>query len=145
MKTLEGKTAFITGGSTGIGLGMARVFARAGMNVVITDIRDEALTSAQQILAGITDNVLALNVDSTDLAALERAADEIERTFGALHVYSQQHGGSKLRRQGAGDAGGKVACDPRGQFLGTTSRHQDISSEDAQPRGGGPHCQYGFV
>ena len=33
MKALEGKTAFVTGGSTGIGLGMARVFARAGMNV----------------------------------------------------------------------------------------------------------------
>ena len=92
MKALEGKTAFVTGGSTGIGLGMARVFARAGMNVVITDIRDEALTSAQQILAEITDNVLALNVDSTDLAALERAADEIERTFGALHVLCNNAG-----------------------------------------------------
>ena len=42
MKNLKGKTAFITGGSTGIGIGfgMATVFARAGMNVAITDIRD---------------------------------------------------------------------------------------------------------
>ena len=47
MQDFQGKTAFITGGSTGIGFGMATVFARAGMNVAITDIRDEELSRAK--------------------------------------------------------------------------------------------------
>lgn len=92
MKTLEGKTAFITGGSTGIGLGMATVFARQKMNVVITDIREEALTSAQQQLSQISDQVLALNVDSTDVDALAAAATEVEHTFGPLHVLCNNAG-----------------------------------------------------
>lgn len=92
MKTLEGKTAFITGGSTGIGLGMATVFARQKMNVVITDIRQEALASAQQQLSQISDQVLALNVDSTDVDALAAAATEVEHTFGPLHVLCNNAG-----------------------------------------------------
>ena len=70
METLASKTAFITGGSTGIGLGMATIFARYDMNVVITDIRDDALAIAEQHLKQITERVLTLNVDSTDLDAL---------------------------------------------------------------------------
>ena len=92
MKTLEGKTAFITGGSTGIGLGMATVFARQKMNVVITDIREEALARAQEQLSQISDQVLALNVDSTDVDALAAAATEVEHTFGPLHVLCNNAG-----------------------------------------------------
>ena len=92
MKILEGKTAFITGGSTGIGLGMATVFARQKMNVVITDIREEALASAQQQLSQISDQVLALNVDSTDVDALAAAATEVEHIFGPLHVLCNNAG-----------------------------------------------------
>ena len=92
MKTLEGKTAFITGGSTGIGLGMATVFARQKMNVIITDIREEALASAQHQLSQISDQVLALNVDSTDVDALAAAAKEVQHTFGPLHVLCNNAG-----------------------------------------------------
>lgn len=38
MKDLSGKTAFVTGGASGIGLSMARAFGRAGMNVMLADI-----------------------------------------------------------------------------------------------------------
>ena len=92
METLAGKTAFITGGSTGIGLGMATIFARHAMNVVITDIRDDALTSAEQHLRQITERVLTLNVDSTDLDALASAAKAVERTFGPLHLLCNNAG-----------------------------------------------------
>ena len=92
MKDLKNKTAFITGGSTGIGFGMATVFARAGMNVAITDIRDEQLAIAERELKTITDNVLTLNVDSTDSSALGNAADELEKTFGPLHVLCNNAG-----------------------------------------------------
>ena len=47
MENFEGKTAFITGGGSGIGLGIAKVFAaKTGMNVVLADVRQEALDEA---------------------------------------------------------------------------------------------------
>lgn len=46
MKDLKGKTAVVTGGASGIGLGMVTRFAKAGMNVVISDIEEPALDSA---------------------------------------------------------------------------------------------------
>jgi NAD(P)-dependent dehydrogenase (short-subunit alcohol dehydrogenase family) len=92
MNDLKNKTAFITGGSSGIGLGMATAFARAGMNVAITDIRDDQLAIAERELKSITDNVLTLNVDSTDLRALENAADELDKSFGPLHVLCNNAG-----------------------------------------------------
>lgn len=86
MDELKGKTALITGAGGGIGLGTAKVFARAGMNVVITDIKEEQLPVAESELQEITDNVLALQVDSTDKDSLAEAADAVEERFGNLHV-----------------------------------------------------------
>ena len=48
MQDFRGKTAFITGGASGIGLGMARAFGHAGMNVVLADI-DEKLARTLDI------------------------------------------------------------------------------------------------
>ena len=92
MDNLEARTAFITGGTSGIGFGMALVFARAGMNVVISDVRDKELERAGQELRQISGNVLTLNVDSTDLSALETASAEIRQTFGNLHVLCNNAG-----------------------------------------------------
>ena len=92
MKDLNNKTAFITGGSTGIGFGMATTFAKSGMNVAITDIRDEELASAKEKLSDYTDNVMTFNVDSTDVSAIENAADELEKTLGPLHVLCNNAG-----------------------------------------------------
>ena len=47
----RGKTVFITGGASGIGLGMARAFGRAGMNVVVADIDRKAAGAAVDQLA----------------------------------------------------------------------------------------------
>ncbi len=52
MENVEGKTAFITGGASGMGLGMAKVFLKAGMNVVIADVREDALKEAVAELGG---------------------------------------------------------------------------------------------
>jgi NAD(P)-dependent dehydrogenase (short-subunit alcohol dehydrogenase family) len=88
MKDVQGKVAFITGGASGIGLGMAHAFVEAGMQVVLADLRqdhiDEALgTFAQQ---GRAPQVHAIRLDVTDRAQLERAAVETERKFGPPHV-----------------------------------------------------------
>jgi NAD(P)-dependent dehydrogenase (short-subunit alcohol dehydrogenase family) len=84
MKDVAGRTAFITGGASGIGLGMARVFVKAGMKVVIADLRQDHLDAA---LAGFDRrNVHGIRLDVTDRAAMAAAADETERVFGKLHV-----------------------------------------------------------
>jgi NAD(P)-dependent dehydrogenase (short-subunit alcohol dehydrogenase family) len=84
MKDVAGKTAFITGGASGIGLGMARVFVKAGMKVVIADLRQDHLEAA---LASFENrNVHGIRLDVTDRAAMAAAADEAERVFGKLHV-----------------------------------------------------------
>jgi NAD(P)-dependent dehydrogenase (short-subunit alcohol dehydrogenase family) len=92
MQDLNGKTAFISGGASGIGLGMATSFARAGMNIAITDIQKDQLVIAERDLKTITDNVLALEVDSTDKRSLAEAGEELERSFGPLHVLCNNAG-----------------------------------------------------
>ncbi len=85
MQNLNGKTAFITGGASGIGLGIAKALLSAGMNVVIADIRDDHLSAATTELNG-GDHVLAVKLDVTDRADYARAADAAEAKFGKVHV-----------------------------------------------------------
>ncbi len=88
MKDLSGKTAFITGGASGIGLGIARRFVDAGMNVVLADLRQDHIDSAVQGFesSGLSQRVHAIRLDVTDRPAMAAAADEAERVFGNLHV-----------------------------------------------------------
>src|SRR5215831_2736598 len=85
MKEARGKIAFITGGASGIGLGIAGAFVTAGMKVVLADLRqdhiDEAVTKLNK-----SASVHAIRVDVTDRAAMAAAADETERVFGKVHV-----------------------------------------------------------
>ena len=83
MKDFEGKIAFITGGASGLGLGLAKVFSDAGCKVVIADIRQDHLDEALAWFRGKNAAVHAIKLDITDRAAYARAADEVEAVFGA--------------------------------------------------------------
>ena len=91
MDKVEGKVAFITGGASGIGFGMARVFLRNGMKVVIADIRQDHLDEAAAALKG-SNAVHFIKLDVTDRAAMKAAADEAERVFGKVHVLCNNAG-----------------------------------------------------
>lgn len=91
MQNLEGKTAFVTGGASGIGLGIAKALLGAGMNVVIADVRDDHLAAATDEL-GVADQVLALKLDVTDRAAYAAAADAAEARFGKIHLLCNNAG-----------------------------------------------------
>ena len=91
MKDVEGKVAFITGGASGMGLAMARSFAKAGMKVVVVDVEDAALARVRSEFAG-SNAFLALKVDVTDRAAMAAAADATERAFGKVHVVCNNAG-----------------------------------------------------
>ncbi len=86
MREVEGKVAFITGGDSGIGLGIARAFTNAGMKVVITYRTRSHLDEAMKLLAGSAERVHAINLDVTDRAAMEKAAAETVQVFGKVHV-----------------------------------------------------------
>ncbi len=81
MDDFKGKTAFITGGASGIGLAMAQEFLKAGAKVVIADIRQDALDKAVKTLGG-GDKVRAIQLDVTDRAACAKAANAI----GTVHI-----------------------------------------------------------
>jgi NAD(P)-dependent dehydrogenase (short-subunit alcohol dehydrogenase family) len=86
MHDVEGKVAFITGGDSGIGLGIARAFTDAGMKVVITYRTRSHLDEAMKLLQGAADRVHAINLDVTDRAGMEKAAAETIEVFGKVHV-----------------------------------------------------------
>lgn len=88
MKDVQGKVAFITGGASGIGLGIAGAFVDAGMRVVVADMRQDHIEAAMVGLerSGRPDRVHAIRLDVTDRAALAAAAAETERIFGKVHV-----------------------------------------------------------
>jgi NAD(P)-dependent dehydrogenase (short-subunit alcohol dehydrogenase family) len=91
MQNLLGKTAFVTGGASGIGLGIAKALLGARMNVVIADIRDDHLAAAAAEL-GTPERVLALKLDVTDRAAYARAADAAEARFRKIHILCNNAG-----------------------------------------------------
>jgi NAD(P)-dependent dehydrogenase (short-subunit alcohol dehydrogenase family) len=94
MEEVAGKTAFVTGGASGIGLGMSEAFLAAGMNVVIADLRPDHLATALERLDGSRprQSVHAIELDVTDREGLARAADEAERVFGSVHVLCNNAG-----------------------------------------------------
>jgi len=102
MRDVTGKTAFTTGGASGIGLGMAKVFIEAGMNAVIADIRDDHREAARAELeeAGLLGRACFLPLDVTDRDAYARAADEAEAAFGRIDVLCNNAGIGILRPLG---------------------------------------------
>ncbi len=92
MQNVEGKTAFITGGASGMGLGMAGAFAKAGMKVVIADIRQQALDAALAGFATSNFDIRGIRLDVTSRQGWVQAADEAEALFGRIHVLALNAG-----------------------------------------------------
>ena len=92
MKEFRGKTAFVTGGASGIGLSMARAFGRAGMNVVLADIDEKAAQAAADQLASEQIKAVPVICDVTDRANVRAAALEALAAFGKIHVVCNNAG-----------------------------------------------------
>ena len=73
---LTGKVALVTGGNSGIGLGMARAMAQAGADVAIWGTNAKKNAAAKAELAASGRNVLALECDVSDEKAVEAAFAE---------------------------------------------------------------------
>ena len=97
MAPLQGKTAFVTGGASGIGLGIAKAFAGAGMKLAIADIDPAALAAAERVLKDFGAGVRTIELDVRDRAAMDRAADETEAALGPVEIL--------VNNAGVGDLG----------------------------------------
>lgn len=87
MKDLSGKIAVVTGAGSGIGRGMARAFAGAGMHVVVADIEKEA---AQAVARELSGTPVELDVAKPD--QMNALADRIYRENGAVHLLCNNAG-----------------------------------------------------
>jgi NAD(P)-dependent dehydrogenase (short-subunit alcohol dehydrogenase family) len=86
---LADKVAVVTGGSTGIGLGIAKRFAVEGARVFITGRRPAELDKAVTSIGG---NATALQGDASDLADLERIFAQVQAQAGRIHVLAANAG-----------------------------------------------------
>src|SRR6266508_4666008 len=91
---LVGRTAFITGAAAGIGAASARLFARAGADLVLVDRDIDGLNAMAAELEAYDVKVLPLHVDLTNEAAVEQAFTDARATFDSLHVLFNCAGGS---------------------------------------------------
>ena len=80
---LTGQTALITGGGTGLGLGMARCLVAAGAKVVLVGRRQEELNKA---IAALGANAFALAGDVTKLETVPKLVDQSEQLAGPLTI-----------------------------------------------------------
>ena len=92
MDKLKGKTAFITGGASGIGLAIAKEAAAAGMNVVIADLRRSVLDESLQWFHENGAEALGIELNVTDREAFEKASEEAVAKFGNIHLLCNNAG-----------------------------------------------------
>jgi NAD(P)-dependent dehydrogenase (short-subunit alcohol dehydrogenase family) len=80
---LQNKVAFITGGTSGIGLETAKLFQAEGAKVIVTGTNPGRLEAAGKALG---DNALVLSVDLRKPAEIERAVEEVRARYGRIDV-----------------------------------------------------------
>jgi len=92
MENLKGKTAFITGGASGIGFGIATAAAQEGMNVAVIDVRQTAIDEAVAKLKAEGHSVAGFQLDVTDREAYQKVVDAVIATFGNIHLLCNNAG-----------------------------------------------------
>jgi NAD(P)-dependent dehydrogenase (short-subunit alcohol dehydrogenase family) len=83
MDRFKGKTALITGGTTGIGLATAKLFINEGARVIVTGRAAATIKAAQ---AELGDNAIVVRSDATSLSDMDALAAKVKETFGKLDV-----------------------------------------------------------
>jgi NAD(P)-dependent dehydrogenase (short-subunit alcohol dehydrogenase family) len=86
MENLAGKTAFVTGAASGIGLGIATAFAQAGVKVMLCDIEEAALRRAVEGLKRTNADVDGVKADVSLKSELKAAAEATIARYGGVHI-----------------------------------------------------------
>jgi len=83
MDRFKGKTALITGGTSGLGLATAKLFVKEGARVIVTGRNPATIKAAQ---AELGDNAIVVPSDATSLPDMDALAAKVKETFGKLDV-----------------------------------------------------------
>lgn len=86
MKEFKNKVAVVTGGASGIGLGLAEQCVREGMKVVLADIEEPALKDAEKTLKNSGVDVLAVPTDVSKYSDIENLAQRTIEAFGGVRL-----------------------------------------------------------
>ena len=86
MKELAGKTAFVTGAASGIGLGIATALSQAGVKVMLCDIEEAALAKAIADLRLTNADVDSVRADASLKVELQAAANATVARYGNIHI-----------------------------------------------------------
>ena len=121
---LRGKVAVITGGTSGIGMATARLFAEEGATLVVTGSSDDSVVAGREALGA---GVQVLRSEAGDAAETERLTKTIGR----------EHGGARFR--GLSPRGGNSASSDALRFAGARFRGLGFSPS---PRGGDSACDF---
>jgi NAD(P)-dependent dehydrogenase (short-subunit alcohol dehydrogenase family) len=98
LKDLKGKVAYITAGSDGIGLGIARAASNAGMKVVLGYRNEERLKAALPLFKAGNAGVIGIKHDVTDRDGWAKLLEEINSKLGNLHLVVNNAGVKTLRQ-----------------------------------------------
>lgn len=101
MTDISGRTAFITGGANGIGLGIARSLAKDGVKLALADRDTAGLERAKAELSRLTE-VDTVTLDVRDREGFARAADAVEASLGPVSLLFNNAGA------GGGGPGAKL-------------------------------------
>jgi NAD(P)-dependent dehydrogenase (short-subunit alcohol dehydrogenase family) len=94
MKFLEGKTAVVTGGNSGIGLAVAQRFVEAGARVAIVGRRAEAVDAA---VASLGQTSMGIVSDLADRDSHRVVAHQVRESFGTVDIYVANAGTIRIQ------------------------------------------------
>lgn len=96
MERLHGKTAFITGGGSGIGRATACRLASDGARVAVADINIEAAQGTEQMIRAAGGEALALPVDIADFTAVQSAVRQTQERYGGTDILVNNAGWDRI-------------------------------------------------
>src|SRR5688572_17109184 len=92
MNDFRDRVAVVTGAASGIGRALAERFAAEGMKVVVADVEEAALASAERELSTTGASVLAVRSDVSKPEQVDALAERAYREFGAVHIVCNNAG-----------------------------------------------------
>ncbi|MFI5508199.1 SDR family NAD(P)-dependent oxidoreductase [Mycobacterium sp. NPDC051804] len=92
MKIEAGQVAVVTGGTSGIGLAIAAVLVRRGVNVMIADVREDAIPTAVDALSRHPGRIVGVHADVSVDADVDALADETIERFGRVDLVCNNAG-----------------------------------------------------
>jgi NAD(P)-dependent dehydrogenase (short-subunit alcohol dehydrogenase family) len=98
LTALDGRCAVITGAASGIGFGIAAACGRHGMNVVMSDIEEEALHIAAERVSLVASGVTEVVCDVASLPSVTALATAAREAYGPIHILCNNAGVAQARR-----------------------------------------------